>query len=119
MTKDGPTAPWSEWPALPLKEWEATRDTLHMWMQMAGKVRMTLSPKVNHCWEVPFYVAARGLTTSPISYEKGIFEILFDFIDHSLLIETSSNERKTLRLEPRTVADFYAEFMSALRSLGI
>jgi hypothetical protein len=119
MTNDSSTAPSGEWPALPLKEWEATRDTLHMWMQMAGKVRMTLSPKVNHCWEVPFYVAARGLTTSPIPYEKGIFEMLFDFIGHSLIIETSSNQRKTLRMEPRTVADFYAEFMAALHSLGI
>jgi hypothetical protein len=119
MTNDPSTARSAEWPSLPLKEWETTRDTLHMWMQMAGKVRMTLTPKVNHCWEVPFYVAARGLTTSPIPYEKGIFEMLFDFIDHSLIIETSSNERKTLRLEPRTVADFYAEFRSALHSLGI
>ena len=119
LPNDNSPAASGDWPSIPLKEWEATRDTLHMWMQMAGKVRMTLTPKVNHCWEVPFYVAARGLTTSPIPYEKGIFEILFDFIDHSLIIETSSNHRKTLSLEPRTVAEFYAEFMSALHSLGI
>ena len=119
MPDDRFTPPADDWPALPLKEWEPTRDTLHMWMQMAGKVRMALTPRVNHCWEVPFYVAARGLTTSPIPYERGIFEILFDFIDHSVIIETSSNERRTLRMEPRTVADFYAEFRSALRCLGI
>jgi Family of unknown function (DUF5996) len=107
------------WPALPLSEWGDTRATLHMWTQIVGKVRLALSPLVNHWWEVPLYVSARGLTTSPIPYEKGIFEIEFDFIDHNLNIVTSAGESKSIRLEPRAVADFHAEFMAMLRSLGI
>jgi hypothetical protein len=90
-----------------------------MWTQMVGKVRLALSPLVNHWWEVPLYVSARGLTTSPIPYEKGIFEIEFDFIDHKLKFVTSRGESKSIRLEPRAVADFYAEFMAMLGSLGI
>ncbi len=96
-----------------------TYATLHMWTQIVGKVRLALSPKVNHWWEVPLYVSARGLTTSPIPYEKGIFEIEFDFIDHKLNVFTSVGERKSIRLESRAVADFYAELMAILRSLGI
>jgi hypothetical protein len=107
------------WPALPLAEWKDTCDTLHMWTQMAGKVRLELSPHINHWWEVPLYVSARGLTTSPIPYPKGIFEINFDFIDHKLDIVTSANQSKTLRLYTRTVAGFYREFIDALQSLGI
>src|ERR1700676_4439837 len=107
------------WPPLPLSEWADTYATLHMWSQIVGKVRLALSPLVNHWWEVPLYVSARGLTTSPIPYEKGIFEIEFDFIDHNLNIITSARESKSIRLEPRAVADFHAEFMALLRSLGI
>lgn len=107
------------WPSLPLAEWQETRDTLHMWTQVVGKVRLELSPLINHWWEVPFYVSARGLTTSPIPCARGIFEVLFDFIDHTLDIVTSWNESRTLRLHSRTVADFYAQFMNELRSLGI
>jgi len=107
------------WPALPLSEWAATYATLHMWSQIVGKVRLALSPRVNHWWEVPLYVSGRGLTTSPIPYEKGIFEVQFDFIDHRLDIVTTGGESRSLRLIPRTVADFYAEFMEMLRSLGI
>ena len=90
-----------------------------MWTQIVGKVRLALSPHVNHWWQVPLYVNARGLTTSTIPYPRGIFEIQFDFIDHRLDVSTSGGETKSLRLAPRTVADFYAEFMSLLRSLGI
>src|SRR2546430_2116196 len=107
------------WPALPLKEWEATRDTLHMWMQIVGKVRMALSPYVNHGWHVPLYLPARGLTTSPIPHPAAIFEIQFDFINHVLIIQTDSGGVQVLRLRPRCVADFYAEFMLALNSLGL
>jgi hypothetical protein len=82
-------------------------------------VRLALSPQVNHWWEVPLYVSARGLTTSPIPYGKGIFEIEFDFINHRLNVVASGGESKSMRLEPRTVADFHAEFMTMLRSLGI
>jgi hypothetical protein len=107
------------WPALPLSEWADTYATLHMWTQVVGKVRLALSPRVNHWWEVPLYVSARGLTTSPIPYENGIFEVQFDFIDHKLDIMTTAGEIRSLPLVPRTVADFYAEFMEMIHSLGI
>jgi hypothetical protein len=107
------------WPALPLSEWADTYATLHMWSQVVGKVRLALSPRVNHWWEVPLYVSARGLTTSPIPYEDGIFEVEFDFVDHKLDIMTAGGEIRSLRLVPRTVADFYAEFMEMIQSLGI
>jgi hypothetical protein len=78
-----------------------------------------LSPRVNHWWQVAFYVNARGLTTSAIPYGDGDFEVQFDFIEHELIIQTSWGAAKTMELEPRSVAEFYAEFMAALRSLGI
>ena len=80
---------------------------------------MALSPNINHWWGVAFYVTSRGLTTSAIPYEKGIFEVHFDFVNHVLEIETSLGEGRTFRLSPRTVAEFYKEFMEALQSLGI
>jgi hypothetical protein len=84
-----------------------------------GKVRLALSPPVNHWWQVPLYVNARGLTTSAIPYGDGVFDVQFDLIEHRLTIQTSWNSAKTMALKPRSVADFYAEFMAALRSLGI
>jgi Family of unknown function (DUF5996) len=111
--------PTQEWPALPLEAWQTTRDTLHMWTQIVGKVRLALSPNVNHWWDTTLYVSARGLTTSAIPYSSEAFEIEFDFIDHKLLIQTSRGERTTLPLAPRSVAVFYTEFMDALRSLAI
>ena len=84
-----------------------------------GKVRLALSPLVNHWWEVPLYISARGLTTSAIPYQRGIFEVEFDFLDHNLVIQTSEGPSKTIPLAPRSVADFYKEFMAALASLGI
>jgi Family of unknown function (DUF5996) len=107
------------WPALPLNEWSDTCATLHMWTQIVGKIRLAMSPRVNHWWEVPLYVSARGLTTSPIPYAAGIFEIEFDLIDHELVIETSSGDVKSLRLAPRSVADFYGSLMETLGSIGI
>src|SRR6202050_5338084 len=107
------------WPALPSNVWADTYATLHMWTQVVGKVRLALAPRVNHWWEVPLYVSARGLTTSPIPYEKGVFEVEFDFIDHRLDVTTSGGETKSMRLEPRTVAEFHSEFMNLLHSLGI
>jgi len=90
-----------------------------MWTQIVGKVRLELTETTNHWWNVPLYVTARGLTTSPISYGNFVFEIQFDFVHHMLLIDRSDGARKQIPLVPRTVAAFYAEFMSALRSLGI
>jgi hypothetical protein len=107
------------WPELPLQAWQDTYATLHMWTQVVGKVRLALSPRINHWWEVAFYVNARGLTTSAIPYGDGIFEVQFDFIDHRLEISTSWGTQKAFALKPQSVADFYAEFMSALKSLGI
>jgi hypothetical protein len=107
------------WPELPLAAWRDTYDTLHMWTQIVGKVRLALSPRVNHWWEVALYVTARGLTTSPIPYGGGIFEVQFDFIEHKLTIQTSAGGLRRLALRPQRVADFYAEFMAALRELGI
>jgi len=107
------------WPALPLDEWKDTYATLHMWTQIAGKVRFALSPWINHSWHVTLYVTSRGLSTSPIPYGERTFEIKFDFIDHKLLIETSDGEVRSVGLRPRTVADFYGEVMSALRGLDM
>ena len=107
------------WPELPLAAWQDTYDTLHMWTQIIGKIRMTLTPLINHWWNATLYVSARGLTTSPIPYPRGIFEMEFDFIGHKLTIETSDGEVRALELAPRTVADFYAEVMSTLAALKI
>jgi Family of unknown function (DUF5996) len=111
--------PSQNWPELPLAAWKDTYATLHMWTQMVGKVRLALSPDINHWWGTAFYVTPRGLTTSAIPYEKGVFEINFDFIGHALEIRTSLGEIRSFRLRPRTVASFYAEFLGALQSLGI
>ena len=107
------------WPALPLDSWKDTYATLHMWTQIVGKVRLRLTPLVNHWWNVPFYVTARGLTTSRIPYGQRAFELWFDFIAHELVLETTDGMRKTLPLAPRSVAEFYEEFMAMLRSAGI
>jgi hypothetical protein len=107
------------WPALPLSEWKDTYATLHMWTQIVGKIRLALSPPINHCWGSTLYVTSRGLTTSPISYKNGTFEIAFDFVAHSLEIVTSRGETRAFRLQPCTVAGFYAELLGALHSLGI
>src|SRR5579864_3416823 len=107
------------WPELPLAAWKPTCETLHMWTQIVGKVRLALSPPLNHWWQVPLYVSSCGLTTSPIPYKDGIFEVEFDFLKHELVIQINNGRNKTLPLRPISVADFYSEFMAGLRSLGI
>ncbi len=107
------------WPALPLEEWKDTYATLHMWTQIVGKIRMVLSPKLNHYWHSTLYVTPRGLTTSAIPYGNREFSINFDFIDHNLVIPTSDGQTKVLPLAPRSVADFYEELMATLRGLEI
>ncbi len=114
-----PPSPNPAWPELPLEAWQDTYSTLHMWTQIVGKVRLALSPPVNHWWHVALYVNSRGLTTSAIPCPGGVFEIQFDFIDHTLIIRSSWNASKTLALRPQSVAAFYSEFMSALQELGI
>jgi len=107
------------WPALHLDAWKDTCATLHMWTQIVGKVRLGLTPLVNHWWNVPLYVTARGLTTSRIPYGARSFEIRFDFLGHQLVLETNEGLVKTLPLVAQSVAAFYAEFLNLLRSAGI
>jgi hypothetical protein len=107
------------WPELNWSHWQETGDTLHRWTQVVGKVRMALAPMVNHWWQVALYLTARGLTTSPIPYGAQTFDMTFDFIDHSLRLETSSGTREQVPLRPMSVAAFYSEVMTALRRLGI
>ncbi len=107
------------WPALPLAEWESTRATLHMWTQIAGKIRLALSPRVNHWWQVPLYVTARGLTTSAIPYGDDLFEMEFDFGAHNLEIRRTGRPTALVRLYARSVADFYQATMAALEASGI
>ena len=112
----GPNEPW---PDLTLSEWEKTRDTLHLWTQIVGKVRLALEPMVNHWWQVPLYVSARGLTTSLMPVGTGGLEIEFDFIDHVLDMRTTDGRGRQIPLRPRSVADFYGATMSALDDLGV
>ena len=107
------------WPQLPNTEWTDTLATLHLWTQIVGKVRLELSPWINHSWQAPLYVTSRGLTTSPIPNGGNTFQIDFDFVDHNLLITTSDGSTVPLPLRPQTVADFYRDLMAALDSLGI
>src|SRR2546430_9655254 len=93
------------WPPLPLSSWKDTCATLHMWTQIVGKVRLALTPLVNHWWNIPFYVTPHGLTTSIIPYGERSFELRFDFLKHQLVLETSDGKVKALPLEPKTVAD--------------
>ena len=107
------------WPALPLAEWEDTRATLHMWTQIVGKIRLGLMPMMNHWWQVPLYVTSRGLTTSMMPYGDLCLEMEFDFHRHVLQISTTDGRAREVRLEPRSVADFYVETMARLAELDL
>ena len=107
------------WPTLTLDSWKDTYATLHMWTQIVGKVRLALTPLVNHWWNVPLYVTARGLTTSRIPYGPRAFELWFDFLKHELALETSDGLLKAIPLRPVPVAEFYEKFMGMLQSAGI
>lgn len=120
MTDSNSTGARAEvWPPLPLEEWKDTYATLHMWTQIVGKVRLVQSPLVNHWWQVPLYVSARGLTTSAIPHGTRNFEIEFDFIAHQLIIRTSDGETRQIELAPRAVADFYRELIRTLDALRL
>jgi hypothetical protein len=114
-------------PALPFDSWKDTLATLHMWTQVVGKVRLKLCPLVNHWWNVPFYMTARGMTTSAMPYADGTaegavpgnIEVDFDFIDHRLALETSDGRHVAIALKAQSVADFYNAFMNALTELGV
>jgi hypothetical protein len=107
------------WPSLPLEEWKDTCATLHMWTQVVGKVRLAQTPLVNHWWNVPLYVSARGLTTTAMPYGDTFFEMEFDFVDHKLVTKCSDGATATIDLRPKSVAAFYAETMDMLRQLGL
>jgi len=107
------------WPALPLDGWRETYRCLHMWTQIAGKIRMELGPPLNHFWHVTLYVNARGLTTGPIPYPPGYFDIQFDFVSHELQIETSEGKRAARPLQAEPVAAFYRAVMQMIPQLGI
>lgn len=106
------------WPPLPLEEWRDTYATLHMWTQIVGKVRLARAPMINHWWQVPLYVSARGLMTSAIPNGDHAFQMDFDFIDHQLLIQTDRGDERRIALRSRPVSEFYREVMDALRALG-
>jgi Family of unknown function (DUF5996) len=107
------------WPALRVADWGDTRDTLHMWTQIVGKIRMASEPMINHWWQVPLYVSARGLTTSSMPYPRGAFDMEFDFVEHRLDLRASTGGQRSVPLASRPVADFYAETMAALGELGV
>src|ERR1700675_1808497 len=118
MTVDrGRSGPAETWRVLPLERWEDTCTTLQLWSQIVGKTRLALAPMQNHWWQVPLYVTARGLGTSPIPHGERTFEVDFDFVEHRLLLRTSDGRTESLPLAPQTVADFYRRYLDALRSL--
>jgi uncharacterized protein DUF5996 len=113
-TRRGPV-----WPRLRVADWPDTRDTLHMWTQIIGKIRMAHAPLVNHWWQATLYLSSRGLTTSAIVHRDGAFDCEFDFLDQRLCIRTSDGGFRAVALAAKPVAQFYAETMAALAELGI
>ena len=107
------------WPDLNFASWRDTAATLQLWTQIVGKVRLQLTPWVNHSWQVPLYVTARGLGTSPIPFAEQLLEIEFDFLSQQLLLRTSAGAQRALALEPRSVADFYVRVLGLLHELGV
>lgn len=107
------------WPALPYPQWKDTFETLRLWTQIVGKVRLVQSPWVNHQWHVTLYVTARGLTTSPIPHGSRTFQIDFDFIDHRLWIHADDGRSRSFSLDPKPVSRFYTQFMTLLDELGL
>jgi len=107
------------WPSLPLESWSDTYATLHLWIQIVGKIRLVQSPWVNHSWHVTLYVTSKGLTTSPIPYHARTFQIEFDFLNHQLVIQTSDGRIGTLPLEPQSVAEFYRRLTEEMGKLDL
>ena len=115
---DPPARPDEVWPALPQTEWSDTCATLQLWMQIVGKVRLALTPPINHTWNVTLYPTVRGLTTLPMPHGTRMLQIDFDFVEHVLLLETNDGGRRVIPLKPMTVAAFYQQVMVALDGLG-
>jgi hypothetical protein len=109
----------SHWPDLPYDAWKDTAATLQLWTQIAGKIRLALTPWLNHSWHVALYVTARGLTTGPMPADDRMLQIDFDFIDHVLWLRSSDGQFRQIMLKPTPVAEFYADVMIALKELGI
>src|ERR1700682_4157287 len=107
------------WPDLPYGAWKDTRDTLHLWTQIAGKIRLAQTPWVNHSWHVPLYVTARGLTTTLIPHGSRSFELELDFVHQALDVRVSDGAERTIALRPVPMAEFYAEVMQALRDCAV
>lgn len=114
-----PTTGPADWPLLPAAEWHATLATLHLWTQIVGKIRMELTPWINHSWGVPLYITSRGLTTSLIPYGARSFQLSFDFVDHQLFLSVTDGQTRSVPLQPQSVADFYGAVMAALAELDI
>jgi hypothetical protein len=108
-----------DWPELPLEGWKDTFETLHMWTQIVGKVRLRLSPWINHSWHATLYVTASGLTTSPIPYQNRMFEIAFDFLRQHVVLTASDGATAGFALEPQSVATFHRRLMDALATMGV
>jgi hypothetical protein len=117
--RDAPTPTVEVWPALPQAAWSDTCATLQLWMQVVGKIRMALTPPLNHCWNVTLYPTVCGLTTGPMPHGSLMLQIDFDFLAHTLVAETSDGTRRIIPLKPMTVAVFYAQLMAALHALGV
>jgi hypothetical protein len=114
------SSPLATWPALDWRQWADTGDTLHMLTQIVGKTRLALAPLQNHWWNVALYVSARGLSTSAMPLPQGgLLDIEFDFISHELKMRCSSGETRALRLRAQSVAEFYSDYMHALKSLSV
>ena len=109
----------NHWPSLPLEKWQSTYETLRLWIQIVGKIRLSQTPWINHSWHVPLYVTTRGLTTSLIPYGPRAFEIDFDFIRHRLLIRVSEGTEREFTLRPQSVSSFYEELLGELARLGL
>ena len=107
------------WPALPYDEWRDTYETLHMWSQVVGKVALALAPPLNHSWAIALHLTSRGLTTRPLSHGSRSFTMEFDFVDHQLLLRTTDGDRRALKLEPRSVAEFYRAVMATLTEMSL
>src|SRR5437867_4273831 len=107
------------WPSLPLEAWSGTCAALHMWTQIVGKIRLTLSPWLNHSWHVTLYLTARGLTTSPIPYGTRTFQVDFDFIGHQVVVQSSDGGIAGLPLHPQSVAAFYRRLMEEMANLDL
>jgi Family of unknown function (DUF5996) len=113
------TGSTAQWPDLPLSAWSETCDTLQLWTQIVGKLRIALTPLINHWWNATFHVTARGLTAPAMPYRERTVDVTFDFLDHRLVIEVSDGGVEQFALKPMSVADFYAAFTRALGRLGI